>query len=208
MFECVVLKAVMVAALGLHSGAHRPCMPGLLSARTVVLTISAMSRAQDGLRCNPASNQADSVTVDLFHMRSALTHSAIIMRVLFATLILALGWRYERTRVCRACFYHSLGMDYALAPLEGINMTNYETYEYVLPTYALSALINGDVSGLEDNEVETIEQFERRVIKRHGVGHWAQQDNAGYESYFAHYNDIDGTLGNDCEDWQYVVFNK
>ena len=87
---------------------------------------------------------------------------------------------------------------------------NYEIYQYVLPTYALSALINGDISGLEDSEIETIEAFERRVIKRHGVGHWEQQDKVilSDKSYFAPYNDIDGTLGNDCEDYQYIVFDK
>jgi len=83
---------------------------------------------------------------------------------------------------------------------------NHETYQYVLPTYALSALVNGDVSGLEDCEIDAIEQFEQLVIKRHGTGHWANESDG--DSYFAHYNDIDGTLGNDCEDWQYVVFSK
>lgn len=83
-------------------------------------------------------------------------------------------------------------------------MKRYETYEYVLPTYALPALVNGDTSGLEDCEIQAIEDFEQSVIKRHGVGHWSQKSNADH--YFAHYNDIDGSLGNDCEDWQYVVF--
>ena len=82
----------------------------------------------------------------------------------------------------------------------------HEIYQYVLPTYALSALVNGDVSALDDSEIETIEAFGRNVIKRHGTGHWANESDS--DSYFAHYNDIDGTLGNDCEDWQYVVFSK
>lgn len=85
-------------------------------------------------------------------------------------------------------------------------MNNYETYEYVLPTYVLSALVNGDVSALTDNEIANLHDFEKQVVARHGVGHWEQQDNAGYESYFAHRNDVDGLLGNDVEDWQYVVF--
>ena len=85
-------------------------------------------------------------------------------------------------------------------------MSNYKTYDYVLPIYALPALINADVSGLEDQEIRAIDDFEQTVINRHGIGHWSKPNDD--EHYFAHYNDIDGSLGNDCEDWQYIVFNR
>lgn len=43
-------------------------------------------------------------------------------------------------------------------------MKTTETYEVKLPTWALSALINGDYSGIEDNpeDVELVENFQRK----------------------------------------------
>lgn len=66
-----------------------------------------------------------------------------------------------------------------------------ETIEYTLPAYWASYLINGDFSGLEDGEKETIDNY----IKR--------EENPCFvdcgEQYFSHTNDAT-TLGGDvCE---------
>jgi len=37
-----------------------------------------------------------------------------------------------------------------------------ETYTYQFPTYALSALFNGDYSGLDDEDIENLEAFLKR----------------------------------------------
>lgn len=57
-----------------------------------------------------------------------------------------------------------------------------KTYEYTIAEHYAPALINGDHTGLEDNESRAVDQFEQWVIKEHGYGHWSYRDNA--DAYF------------------------
>ena len=65
---------------------------------------------------------------------------------------------------------------------------NFETIRCTINTAFLSALINGDYSGLSlaDEEDETkdcklVEEYEREMVRIHGPGHWAipEYDAAG-----------------------------
>ena len=38
-------------------------------------------------------------------------------------------------------------------------MKSYEAYDYVLPTYAIVPIINGDYSGISDDDGEKIDSF-------------------------------------------------
>ena len=55
-------------------------------------------------------------------------------------------------------------------------MPKFETVEYILPVSWASALINGDVSGLEPDELELIEWFCLDVIAEHGNAHFSCGD--------------------------------
>jgi len=69
--------------------------------------------------------------------------------------------------------------------------------EYDVPSWALSALINGDYSGLNDEDEEKLNNFVNGVVNAHGNAHFIigdmdGEDNLGFRSY----NDIDN-LGSD-----------
>jgi hypothetical protein len=70
-----------------------------------------------------------------------------------------------------------------------------ELIEYTIPTWALSSLINGDDSGLEDEDIEKLDSFINKVVKRHGNALFMLGDKSE-KSEFSSYNDIDN-LGND-----------
>ena len=74
---------------------------------------------------------------------------------------------------------------------------NFEVYEYTIPTFYLGALINGDISGLSDEEERELNTFLESLP---GNGHWDYDD----EHYFSYYNDINN-LGNDVTDCRYLV---
>jgi hypothetical protein len=70
-----------------------------------------------------------------------------------------------------------------------------ELVEYVVPTYYVSSLINGDDSGLEDEDIEKIDKFIQKVLNRDGNALFMLGDKSE-ESDFSPYNDIDN-LGSD-----------
>jgi hypothetical protein len=70
-----------------------------------------------------------------------------------------------------------------------------ELIEYSIPTWALPSLINGDDSGLRDEDIEKINKFVDKVVERHGNAFFMLGDMSE-ESNFQPYNDID-SLGAD-----------
>jgi hypothetical protein len=76
---------------------------------------------------------------------------------------------------------------------------------YTIPIWALCALVNGDTSGLEDNERQAIEQLEGQL----GPGHWALPDDIDAAKYFTHYgSDLLSHLGQDVVDIQYLTIDE
>ena len=75
---------------------------------------------------------------------------------------------------------------------------NFEQIEYVIPDWALCAVINDDYSGLEDQDIADLEKFLESVP---GEGHWGYCDN---ESYFSRHNDVHSLGGNVVD----VIWNK
>jgi len=74
-----------------------------------------------------------------------------------------------------------------------------ETIEYVLPVWTLPALINGDLSGLEDSEVNALDALHVE-IDLHACGrhyHWSATED---ESFFSWRNDLQGLHGNQLSD--------
>lgn len=64
-------------------------------------------------------------------------------------------------------------------------MRTWDSYDYKVSTYYLSALINGDDSGLEDGDSDDLIRFEvdaHNAARRDGfiVGHWScESDDEG-----------------------------
>jgi hypothetical protein len=73
---------------------------------------------------------------------------------------------------------------------------------YQIPVWALSALINGDYSGLSDAEEQALHDFEMSMyheFKYHDEACTGLIFSPVGEPYFSHRNDIDG-LGGDVHD--------
>ena len=51
-----------------------------------------------------------------------------------------------------------------------------KTFTYSIAECFLSALINGDDSGLDESESQALDDFQAHVIESHGVGHWSVND--------------------------------
>lgn len=49
----------------------------------------------------------------------------------------------------------------------------FDTCNFTIGDYFLSALINGDASGLREHEAAALAEFERSTVERFGAGHWA-----------------------------------
>ena len=69
--------------------------------------------------------------------------------------------------------------------------------DYVVPEWAMSALINGDYSGLSDEDEEALTQFVNYVEKQHGNANFMVGDIDGEDDLgFQHDNDVDNYSGN------------
>lgn len=76
------------------------------------------------------------------------------------------------------------------------------SYKYVVPEYAVSAIVNGDYSGLTDEEETAVNNFIAGVVADNGVGCWGMDSDA--EPYFIQYNDIDH-YGSEVYDMTYTI---
>ncbi len=75
-----------------------------------------------------------------------------------------------------------------------------ENIEFTVPSYALCSIVNGDETGMTDDEIESVDALEERAESlRDAFGgthyHWSVSEGA--ESEFCHTNDVDGMAG-DC----------
>lgn len=74
-----------------------------------------------------------------------------------------------------------------------------EIIEYTLPAWTLPALMNGDLSGLEDSEIDVLDALHVEV-DLHACGrhyHWSTKDD---ESFFSWNNDLQGLHGSQGSD--------
>lgn len=69
--------------------------------------------------------------------------------------------------------------------------------EFHIPEWALSSLINGDDSGLEDDDIRKLEAFTSRVVSKYGNANFMLGDIEGEDNLgFKHSNDIDNLGSN------------
>lgn len=73
----------------------------------------------------------------------------------------------------------------------------YELLEFTIPDWALSSLINGDDSGLEDEDIEKLDKFVKKTVAEYGNANFILPRDKDIELGFQRRNDIDN-LGNDC----------
>lgn len=72
---------------------------------------------------------------------------------------------------------------------------------YRLPEWALPYLINGDDSGLTDEEIQEVDQYIQSQLTRAGVNYFDVSLPEGSEPFFSHNNDIKNQGGTvyDCK---------
>jgi len=85
-----------------------------------------------------------------------------------------------------------------------------ELYEYTLPTWAIYALLTGDVTGLETDEIADIEIFETREharVQADGLtpGHWAWPGEE--EPWFAYGSDLRPRQGSTVQSLALVAYD-
>jgi hypothetical protein len=64
------------------------------------------------------------------------------------------------------------------------------TYEYNVCSAYVPYLINGELSDLEDWEIEKLQAFEKTLQEEHGVGHWDYNDIQGEKFCYCDVTDI------------------
>jgi hypothetical protein len=95
----------------------------------------------------------------------------------------------------------NVNMDETYSVEEGSDedMGDYDTdlNEYIVPDWAMSALINGDYSGLSDEYEQKLEMFIKEVITQNGNANFMLGDVDGKDDLgFKHSNDIDNLGSN------------
>lgn len=75
-----------------------------------------------------------------------------------------------------------------------------EKEKFIIPTFYLPYIFNGDLDGLTDEEIADIQSFEHDCVEKYGIGHF---DTENDETYFSWHNDIN-SLGSDCQDVYYI----
>ncbi len=73
-----------------------------------------------------------------------------------------------------------------------------DVVDFCIPEWALPALINDDMSGLEDKDIEKINTFVAKTVEEFGNANFMLADEKDLYLGFRHSNDIDN-LGANCE---------
>ena len=80
---------------------------------------------------------------------------------------------------------------------EGGETDEDDILEFVIPNWAISALINSDESGMEDDDIEKLNKFVKEVSDKYGNANFMLDYEEEMDLGFKHSNDIDN-LGSDC----------
>ena len=72
-------------------------------------------------------------------------------------------------------------------------MKEFNEIEFTVPSSFLCALINGDISGMNDSDIAAIDRFTMETINMHGNALFIWREDIDFRPY----NDIDN-LGSDC----------
>lgn len=88
----------------------------------------------------------------------------------------------------------------------------FEAITYRLPAHWASAVINDDRSGMEDEEIEAMEEWFRRHAEEHGEGHWTlstDRDTGEFaESHFVRYHDAYDVVPLACDALEFVWMKR
>ena len=85
--------------------------------------------------------------------------------------------------------------------------TKYDTYTYTIPTCLLSALFNGDVSGISDKDEKALNNFLDKVESEFTGQSYRWELQNSQSPHFTHNSDVFGSLGCDCIEIELNVFH-
>lgn len=80
-----------------------------------------------------------------------------------------------------------------------------EITPYRIPEIFLSAMFNGDISGLEDDDINKWNKFEERIDSEYNSYTWSIPED-DFESYFTQFHDVPGILACNCVDIDLIVW--
>jgi hypothetical protein len=90
-------------------------------------------------------------------------------------------------------------MDFGDEDLDSDVDTKYDgLVEFIVPDWAMSALINGDFSGMDDEDELEVKDFMNSVAEEFGNAHFLLADEEDRDMGFRHSNDI-SNKGSNCE---------
>lgn len=79
------------------------------------------------------------------------------------------------------------------------NESKDDLIDFIIPTWALSYIVNNDPSGLEDEDIEKVDKFIDRLVRLYGNGNLMLGNSEGEDNLgFKYRNDIDN-MGAECE---------
>ena len=78
--------------------------------------------------------------------------------------------------------------------VKGLIKMKYITHKYLIPDWSACYFANADDSGLSEEDITDIKNFEAKLIKKHGHAFISVENT---ESNFEHYNDIN-SYGSNC----------
>ena len=87
-----------------------------------------------------------------------------------------------------------------------MNTENTNLLEFTIPTWALCSLINGDDSGINEEDIEKLNKFVAETVNDYGNAFFMLGESSE-EAYFSWRNDIDGNLGAEVTTL-YLIENK
>jgi len=79
-----------------------------------------------------------------------------------------------------------------------------KTEKFILPTWAASYLINSDCSGLEEEDILTVDKFVDQMLKVYPKFYCVEADVENH--YFSAYNDMTGyKLGDEVCEYTFIT---
>lgn len=85
-------------------------------------------------------------------------------------------------------------------------MKTFEAIDFILPDWSACALINGDFSGLNEQDKQELNTFIEETVKTYGHALFSLPSDDEIEQGFKHSNDLNN-LGSNCIKLT-LIFNK
>lgn len=148
---------------------------------------------EDKANVNPKYMNANQV--DVFHNKKMSAAEKKKAEDLFQNQVVA---HHQMAVILDESVKHNLDDEFNKEEFEKVSANEAkESIEFTIPEWAVGPLVNGDYSGLEDEDEEKLNKFVDKIVKQYGNAHFMPASDEEIDLGFCHSNDID-KLGNTC----------